>query len=388
MKTAKMPPTDLDQIMPMLIGIWRRFCKLSGPADVLQTREFRQVVEAVLKLRENLETGERTGSQDDWNDPAFLGAHLLYDWVLHYQQGLALIHEMPSAPKRVLDLASGAGAFAFASMRQGASDVIVLNRNRSALTLAGQICGRYGFSLTARQHSPLFFPLPVEGTFDLVIVAHRLRELFPDTRKSWREAQRDWIERLSTYLSPSGTLLLVDSSVMHANHRFLALRDELVEAGWPVQAPCVWKGKCPALQANSLCYAQRDFEKPYVVKEIQRAAGINLGSLKMSYLMLKHRSAHWPQLPQGRPFYRVISPPIEARSGKRYHLCGTDGKKDIGSHFDEQPPEARAFDYLKRGELISVEEALNKQQHFDIVQGTRVKLEAALSKPLPSDPLT
>lgn len=79
----------------------------------------------------------------------------------------------------------------------------------------------------------------------------------------------------------------------------------------------------------------------------------------------------------------MISPPVDTHAGKRYHLCGTDGKKDIGSHLKEQTPEARAFDYLKRGELISVEDALVKQQHFDVVLGTRVKVEAALNKPLP-----
>lgn len=84
-----------------------------------------------------------------------------------------------------------------------------------------------------------------------------------------------------------------------------------------------------------------------------------------------------------RPLYRVISPPIETHTGKRFHLCGTDGKKDLGSHLKEQTPESRAFDYLKRGELISLEGALVKQQHFDIVLGTRIKIEAALNKPLP-----
>ena len=104
----------------------------------------------------------------------------------------------------------------------------------------------------------------------------------------------------------------------------------------------------------------------------------------MSYLILRHPEAGWPELPP-YALYRVISPPIETHTGKRYHLCGTDGKKDLGSHFKEQKPESRPFDYLKRGELISVEDALIKQQHFDIVLGTRIKIEAALNKPLPSE---
>ena len=37
-KTKKMPDPDLETVMPLLIGVWRRFTKLGGPSDVLQTR--------------------------------------------------------------------------------------------------------------------------------------------------------------------------------------------------------------------------------------------------------------------------------------------------------------------------------------------------------------
>lgn len=387
MKKHKMPDADLTALVSLLIGVWRRCCKLSGPSDVLQTREFRQVVEAVRQINTDIQAGTPTSEDRYWKEPGFLGAQLFYDWIVHYQQGLALIHEMPTPPRRVLDLASGAGAFACAALRHGATDAVVLDRQPVALKLAAEIIGKYGYALTARRHSVTAFPLPVAGEFDLIIAAHCLPELFPHTRLDWQAAQKNWIQRLLPYLAPEGVLLLVDSSHIEVNHRFLALRNQLVGEGWPIQAPCVWQGACPALQAHSPCYAQRNLEKPYLLKEIQRAAEINLGSLKMTYLMLRHPAAGWPHLPPGRSFYRVISPPVEAHSGKRYHLCGTDGKKDLGSHLAEQPHEARAFDYLKRGELISVEGALVKQQHFDIILGTRVQVEAALNKPIPADPL-
>jgi len=382
MKSHKMPSSDLETILPLLIGVWRRFHKLSGPADVLQTREFRSVVEAVQKLQKGLETGDALIGQDYFSQPDLLGAYLLYYWVLHYQQGLALINELPHAPRRILDLASGPGAFAFAALRHGAREVVAIDRNPTALKLASEVNGRYGFPLSVRTHPLLKFPYPIEGRFDLIIMGYCLEELFPSTQKGWEQAQKDWIQKLLHYLTPDGNFLFVESSLTHANHRLLALRNQLVEQGFPVQAPCVWKGECPALQTKNVCYAQRDFEKPYLIKEIQRAAQINLSSLKMSYLILRNPEMGWPTLPD-RPLYRIISPPIETQTGKRYHLCGTDGKRDLGSHVKEQLPEARAFDYLKRGELISIADALIRQHHFDVVLGTRVKVEAALNKPLP-----
>jgi SAM-dependent methyltransferase len=370
-------------VIPLLIGVWRRFHKLSGPPDVLQTREFRSVVQGVIQLQDGLETGDRLVGEDYFKDPGLLGAYLLYHWVLHYQQGLALINEVPHPVGRVLDLASGPGPFAFAALRHGAREVVAVDRNDASLKVASEVCGRYGYPLACRRHSLKAFPLPVEGKFDLIIAGHCLQELFPETEKEWQRGQTCWIQQLLPFLAPEGKLLLVESSLKHANQRLLALRDRLVEAGFPVQAPCVWKGACVALQAGSVCYAQRELEKPYLIKEIQRAAGINLGSLKMSYLILRHPESGWPPLP-GRALYRVISPPVEAYSGKRFHLCGTDGKKDLGTHLSEGSKEAKAFEYLKRGELISIENPLVKGDHYDIIAGTEVKVEAVLNKPLSS----
>src|ERR1700722_10133261 len=104
MKSHKQPNPDLESIIPTLIGVWRRFHKLSGPADVLQTREFRHVVELVKKLQSGLEESDQLVGQDYFQDPELLGAYLLYQWIIHYQQGLTLINEIPFTPKRVLDL--------------------------------------------------------------------------------------------------------------------------------------------------------------------------------------------------------------------------------------------------------------------------------------------
>lgn len=384
MKNKKLPGTDLETVMPLLINIWRRYHKLSGPQDALQTREFRGVVAAVETLQKGLETGQALIGTDYFSKPELLGAYLLYQWVIHYQQGLSLINEMPITPKRVLDIGSGLAPFAFAALRHDARDVIALDRNLTALNLGAEVCGRYGFPLTIRRHNCLRQPFPVEGTFDLITIGHCLEELFPESQKGWNIQQQDWVTSLFSLLNPEGYILFVESSLPHVNRRLLMLRDILVKQGVPVQAPCVWQGECPALQTkNSPCYAQRPLEKPYLIKEIQRAAQINLGSLKMSYLLIKNPVAGWPKLATSAPLYRVISPPIEVDQSKRYYLCGVDGKKNLGSHLKQHPLESRAFDYLKRGELISIDGALEKQNRFEIILGTRVTVEAAIGKPIP-----
>lgn len=375
---------DLENIMPILIGAWRRMLKIGGPADVLQTREFRDVVAAVKVLQEKSDKGQSLLGQDYFKNPELLGAYLLYDWVLHYQQGLSLLGELPETPKRVLDMCSGAAPFAFAALRHGSQEVIATDQNAAALQLGAEVCGRYGLPLTVRQWNCLRQPLPLEGNFDLIILGHCLEDLFPPSVKGWMEAQNEFIKKLFNRLTPNGHLLIVDSSQNEINRRVLMLRDSMVEAGVPVQAPCVWRGECVALKANSQCYAQRELEKPRLIKDIQRSAEINLNSLKMSYIIFRNPIAGWPEIGEG-PLYRVISPPIETFSGKRFYLCGIpDGKKQLGSHIEQHPLESRAFAYLKRGELISISGALEKQNALDIVQGTTIRVVAPCGKPLPN----
>lgn len=373
MKSKKTPEADLENIIPLLIGIWRRFHQLSGPQDRLQTREFRQVVEKVAEINEDKFQGK-----DYFADRDLLGAYLLYHFVLHYQEGLSLIQEVPFQPKRVLDICAGPCAFSFAALRHGAQEVIAIDRNQTALEIGAEVCGRYGFPITIRQWLYGKNPLPVTGKFDLIILGYCLEELLGPNLDKWQTFIQELLERLT----PHGCLLLVDSSALQVNLNYLKLRDQLVKNGIPVQAPCVWRGECPALaKGNSPCYAQREMEKPYLIKELQRAASINLSSLKMTYLLLRNPESGWPSLPP-RDMYRVISPPVDTYHGKRYYLCGTDGGKRLESHLKEHPKESRAFEYLRRGELISFENAMLSPTTIDIVKDTKVKVEAACGKPL------
>lgn len=372
----------METIIPILIGIWRRLHKLPGPPDVLQTREFRSVVENIKALQQGFEKGSSLIGQDYFAKPDLLGAYLLYQWVIHYQQGLSLIGEIPNTPARVLDVCSGPSAFAFAALRHGAREVFAVDQNVQALELGAEACGRYGMPVTIRRWKCPKEPIPVEGKFDLIILGHCLEELFPSSQPRWMEEQHNFIQFLLNKVTPQGHLLIVDNSFPEANRRVLSLRDRLTSEGISVQAPCIWQGACPALQtANSPCYAQRELQKPYLIKEFQRAAEINLSSLKMTYILFRSPGAAAANFQEKR-LYRVISPPVETYSGKRYYLCGTDGKKILESHLNPSPKESRAFDFLRRGELISIENALEKQNALDIIKGTTISIEAACGKPV------
>ena len=379
-KRRKAPGPDLDNIIPLLIAQWRKLHKIhGGPEDVLQTREYRRASHAVKHLYD----GTPHPDGKTYSEQSLLGGHLLYEWIVRYQEGLSLISEIPTPPRRVLDLCGEAGAFSFAASQHGATDVHLVDWNEKALRLAGEVNGRYGHPITVHQKDVLRDTLPSERKFDLIILGYALSELFPSTLKGWANKQDAFVESLMNLLSDDGHILVVENSWPASNRRVLQLRESMVEKGIPVQAPCIWSGKCPALQnAKGHCFAQRDLVAPYFVKEIQRGAKIKSHSLKMSYLLLKNPKSSWPKLPDER-LYRVISPQIESYHGARYHLCGVDGGKTLGSHITEHPRESRAFEYVRRGDIIALSDIMEDNDRLEIVEGSTVEVRVSSGKVLP-----
>lgn len=345
--------TRLEELLPLLMHFYRKDSHEEGPSDRLHTREFKKIVEQLTQ-------GSDFGSSQ-------LYPYLLYYFSLRYQEGLSLIGELPFEPTRVLDLFAKTGPFTLAALEHGAREVIMLDTEEKNLEIGAQIVGRRGYPVQKRIANPIIH-LPLQGEFDLIICAYP-----PVLLKD------DFILRMIHKLTPRGVLLLVDSSLPKVNQLFLERRDRLVKAGYPVQAPCIWQGECPALKSHAPCYAQRELIKTRLMKDLQRAASINLSSLKMSYLMVKKKGAEWPETPLS---YRVISPPIDTLQGKRFFLCGTDGKKTIGSTLTEFPKKSRAFKYLKRGELIAIEDALVNINAIEIVENSIIKVIAPLGKPV------
>lgn len=381
-KPRKQPIPDLNEIVPILIGQWRRMMEMPGPPDILQTREFRSVVDKVRAIQSGIIDGDALAHEDYFADKATLGAYTLYQWILHYQEGLSLINEIPEPPLRVLDLCAGPCPFAFAALRHGAHEVIAFDKNMEALRWGAQICGRYGMPLTILQGDCKQPMRKIEGKFDLIILGYALKELFPnlDTNQAAFDEAAAYLKRLGKMLNPEGHLLIVESSLGDSNRTVLRLRDALVEEKMAVQAPCVFRGPCPALQRKDTpCYAQRDMEKPYFVSEIQRAAGIHLGSLKMSYVIFRAPGAAWPETGE-RALYRVISPPFESHYGTSHYLCGVDGKKKISGEENKINNNSKAFLHLKRGELIQIEKPIERGNIIELGEETAVKVVAAPGK--------
>jgi hypothetical protein len=368
-KRAPTPKPLWDSLYPILIARYRKLMKLSiGPLDALQTREFRALVDFVMEYKNSQEI----------SSPGLLAAYFLYEWPLHYAQGLSLIQELPNKPSKVLDLTAKGAPCCLAALQHGATEVVAVGENEQALKLGADLCGHLGFPISIRTGDrKQLSTLSLHTTsWDLIILSHSLFNLFSST-----EEQLSYLKKLLPLLSPEGYILLVEDSENLTNRKFLQLRDAIANHNISIIAPCLWKGACPALKhSSSPCFAQRPFDKPFMIKEIQRAAQINLSSLKMSYLILGSPKAEPKDLPNN--LYRVISPPLPTFRGERYFLCGVQGKKTLGTTLKEHPKHSKAFEYLKRGDVISVDQPVALGEDMQITEKTIVELKAPCDKPV------
>jgi len=342
------------ELNDILIALWRKGAKRLGPATQLLVEETKFVAPVIAAIEKDL-----VGfMQSDAEKLPFL----LYHWPLFYQEGLFILGEIPRSLGNVLSMGAPFGPYAVAAGTLGAREVTFLDENAFSLSTAATIAGRLGVSLQSRRST-------AKESYDTIIVDNQL----PSPLE---------IGQLSSLLKPSGFLVLIDRAEKGENKKMLQMRDHLVlSEGYAVQAPCVWKGACPALATNFPCFAQAHLDKSFVMKEIQRYGHIEQNSLKMSYLIVRKKGAEWPTLPE-EPLYRVVSGAMEGPSGKRFILCGTDGKKRLNLTLAKYPKEARALDYLKRGELIALHEELRQGDDLFAGPGTTAKVVAAIGKPL------
>ncbi len=359
---------EWDTLYPLIIFKWRKLMGLPlGPEDSLQTREFQTLIQKIKDYQ---------NSEVLTTKPA-VAAYLMYEWPLRYAEGLSLLKELPKTPQRVLELGGIGAPFSFAAMQHGATEAVSIDRRELALNHGAELCGHLGYPISIRTGDiRKLTALPIEGKWDLISLPHSLFALF-DTQ----EARKNYIKRLLDLLTEDGHILIVESSANEINREFLMLRDDVAEEGISIAAPCLWKGNCPARgKGSSPCYAQRPLEKPSMIKNIQRALEINLSSLKMSYLLLRSRKAPKPVLADS--LYRIVSPPVSTFRGERFFLCGVQGKKTLGTTLKTHPKQSKAFEYLRRGDVVDISDAASLENDLQVTENTTLRLHSPCDKPV------
>ena len=317
------------------------------------------------------------------DDPALLGAYLLFFWPVSYAQARQALGELPR-PGAVLDLASGPAPIAFAALDAGAREVTIADRSPAALAAAKELAREAGEALGIRKVD-LAVAKPgsreVGGPFDLIAIGHGLNELY--------SAQADAASRRAALvdgwlgaLKKDGSLMILEPALRETSRALLEVRDLLVQRGRAVRAPCLYQGNCPALVKQSdWCHAERPWQRPPLVEVIARAAGLRKESLKMSYLVLASPESTWAEPPPGRVF-RIVSEPLQGKGRLRYMGCGPEGRIGLALQDKHRAEGNAAFAHLQRGDVISLTEAEARGDGLALNESSEVLVLTAAGQPV------
>jgi len=136
--------------IPRLMELWREGHNLDRrftEKHRLSGREIEVAGASLLALQRGLTGGRSLAGAGYMDDPAILGAYLLYYWPVSYMQVSLALAENPGFPRRVLDLGSGPGPASAALIdtlsESGASldELVLVDGSRKALDLAASMLG-------------------------------------------------------------------------------------------------------------------------------------------------------------------------------------------------------------------------------------------------------
>ncbi|MFT3706888.1 MAG: small ribosomal subunit Rsm22 family protein [Archangium sp.] len=375
---------DLEQWVPRLIAVWRRHRNKGGkhhrgpplPESSLTSDEIREVGAGVKQLSMGLTRNRELAGARYMDDPRLLGAYLLFYWPVSYAQARSTLSELTSRPKSALDLGSGPGPMAFASLDAGAGTVVAADRSKPALELAKTLATEAGEGIATREWSPEK-PLP-DGQFDLITMGHVVNELF-NGQIAPRAAM---LEKILERVKPGGSLVVIEPALRDTSRALLQVRDVLVSHGYAVRAPCLWRGACPALiKESDWCHAERNWRMPRLIEDVARSAGLHKESLKMSYLIVAPKGEAWAEPPSGSVF-RIVSEALEGKGRQRFMGCGPEGRVGLAMQEKHENEKNRLFFKMSRGDVVRVTNTEERGDGRAVTDQSTLEILASAGQPL------
>jgi SAM-dependent methyltransferase len=384
------PSEDLRRWIPGLLAAWRGLRREARrgprpPPGELLPDELREVAAAVQRLSLGLTRDRKLIGARYLDDDRLLGAYLLFYWPVSYLQARGVLSELPRRPRSALDLGSGPGPVAFATLDAGAAEVVAADRSTRALSAARRLATEVGEPIATREWDPQrrggLSGLAGGRKFDLVTMGHVVNELFPGEGAATRRAAL--LEEALGLLAPGGSLVVIEPALRDTSRALLEVRDLLVAGGVAVRAPCLFRGACPALtRPSDWCHAERPVEPPPLVEEIGRRAGLRKEAVKMSYLVLAPRGEGWSEPPPGLTF-RIVSEPLPSKGRLRYMGCGPEGRKGLALQEKDVTPRNRVFEGLLRGDVVEIASVEPRGDGLRLSPESDVRVIAAAGRPVP-----
>ena len=348
---------DLDRRVPALLERARALLKLKGgPPDKLGHSELGVAARAVEALHAGLVGDRPLAQRGTYDDPAHLGAYLLWWWPQSYLKTRAALELAPLGLRRprILDLGAGPAPAALAALDAFGGNALAVDASKLALHQARSL----GVGQTQECDLALRAP-ELAGPFaqiELILAANFLLEL-----PGAAVAHADFLERIcARALAPGGVVVLIEPALRETGRALLLLRDQLLARNaFRALAPCFTQKPCPALvNSRDWCTAERLWQPPPYFSQLANATGLRADE-RLSYAPLvlaraagagaagAGAAADWEIRPE---IWRVVGVPPPEKGKRRLFLCNDSGRLPVALLDRDQRPTNLAFASLERGD--------------------------------------
>lgn len=284
--------------------------------------------------------------------PGAPAAYLLYYTLLNHVRCAAVFAEARELGffegiDRFLDWGSGMGA-AWLAVRHVAGDTFSssLAVDRSSRALDAQIDLRRSLSWDGKAHEvstdekkmrTFLADGPARKT--MAVFSYSLTEL----------------ESLPEWVMDQEAVAIIEPGTNQDGRRLLAIRDDLIAAGYKIWAPCTHQGPCPLLvhSKTDWCHNRVDWTQPDFYQAIESHLPMKHRTLVYSCLLAR-KSIEPPRILQG--LARLTGDQMHQKGQTRQMVCrGSEREFLSWQHRHGDAPEFR------RGELVRIPDAAQKK---------------------------
>jgi SAM-dependent methyltransferase len=363
---------ELTAWYPHLIRLWRQQFSDQEKQPFLTPSEIQRLTRGVRMLSHGLTRERKLSGQDYFINPDLLGAYLLFFWPVSYVQAHYILRTHSIRPQSVLELGSGAGPIGAACADFARPGIIFADRNPLILKLAQGLARQKNLISQTLLWNPKN-PLPASPPkFDLITFQHVLNELWPNDQDRI-EKRVNLVKSLLPRLTANGRLLFIEPAMMVTSRDLLLLRNQLLSEGLFMEAPCLFKHACPALErANDTCHMDFKWSPPAFLKTSIKLAGFQKKELKMTYFLFRTQPA---STAPDQQVFRIVSDKMLSKNGKiRFIGCHQTGRISLSLHPSETRPGNQAFLNLKRADLIRITDLEKTENGFKLHADSRIKI--------------
>lgn len=162
-------------------------------------------------------------------------------------------------------------------------------------------------------------------------------------------------ESLPSFVYDFDQILILEPSTNQDGRRLMGYREELIEEGYDVLAPCTHQHTCPLLKDSKKDWCHDTFfvEYPDYLKNIESKIPMRLSNLSVSYLYV---SKDYKNPNQGK--LRVTGNTLKERGKVRQMVCRSD-EREFLTWF----PKRQDVPFIGRGELVELAEGFSKKSN-------------------------